>query len=108
MRKVDLKQIKQIRKKRNSEIIKRMNAGDSLQRFDSHASWFPQRPIIKKDPKAIKQLYKVDEGQIAASNKESKLCSFEISSQIMDSHQKHPSHDSNASQQSLEPATPQN
>ena len=64
MRKVGLKQIKQIRKKHNGDLIKRMHEGDSLKSFDSQSSWFPQRPIIKKDLKAIAKLYKIADKEI--------------------------------------------
>ncbi len=41
----------------NREIIDRMNSGEPLWAFDSKSSWFPPRPTIEKDPKAIGQLY---------------------------------------------------
>jgi len=34
-----------------------MKAGESLWSYDSKASWFPPRPMIEKDPEAIKRLY---------------------------------------------------
>ena len=58
MKKVDIKQINKIRRKHNSEILKRMQSGDSLKSYESSASWFPPRPVIQKDPKAIEKLYK--------------------------------------------------
>lgn len=55
-RETDDKRLKQ-RKDHNQEILKRMAAGEPLWAFDSKASWFPPRPVIQKDPKAIGQLY---------------------------------------------------
>ncbi|MBP6217022.1 MAG: hypothetical protein KA436_00380 [Oligoflexales bacterium] len=46
------------RKQYNSDLIRRMKNGDSLKSFDNSASWFPKRPVIKKDPLAIAILYK--------------------------------------------------
>jgi hypothetical protein len=47
------------RKKHNQELIRRMRNGDSLKSFDNIASWYPPRPVIKKDPKAIEMLYSI-------------------------------------------------
>ena len=46
-----------IRKARNEQLIRRMKSGEPLWSYDSKASWFPPRPIIEKDPEAIKKLY---------------------------------------------------
>ena len=73
MRKVGFKQIKQIRKKHNVDLIKRMHEGESLRSFDSHSSWFPQRPIIKKDLKAIAKLYKIADKDVEIKSDESGL-----------------------------------
>ena len=48
---------KDLRNKRNQDLIRRMNEGEVLCSFDSKDSWFPPRPIIKKDKKALKRLY---------------------------------------------------
>lgn len=45
------------RDKHNQEILDRMKSGDTLQRYTAQASWFPPRPVIKKDTKAIEILY---------------------------------------------------
>ena len=45
------------RKQRNEQLLRRMKAGEALWSYDSKASWFPPRPIIEKDPQAIKRLY---------------------------------------------------
>lgn len=73
MRKVGLKQIRHIRKKHNVDLIKRMHEGDSLRSFDSQSSWFPQRPIIKKDLKAIAKLYKIADQEVELKTDESSL-----------------------------------
>lgn len=46
-----------LRKLHNKELIERMHSGEALWSFDCKASWYPPRPVIKKDPKAINQLY---------------------------------------------------
>ena len=46
-----------LRRERNAELLRRMRNGDSLTSYDSAASWFPPRPIIEKDEKAMQQLY---------------------------------------------------
>ena len=49
---------KDIRKKHNDEILKRFKRGESLKSYDSFSSWFPPRPIIEKDKKALEILHK--------------------------------------------------
>ena len=49
--------IKDLRKKHNADILQRMKEGDTLQSYDSHDSWYPPRPIIKKDEKVLAKLY---------------------------------------------------
>ena len=46
-----------IRKRHNVELLRRMRSGEALWSFDSTASWFPPRPVIAKDPRAIFRLY---------------------------------------------------
>lgn len=46
------------RESHNREIIDRMKSGDTLQRYSTQSSWFPPRPVIKKDLRAIETLYK--------------------------------------------------
>lgn len=48
---------KNLRKERNEDVLDRLKKGDSLSSFDSYASWYPPRPIIKKDSKALGKLY---------------------------------------------------
>jgi hypothetical protein len=44
------------RKSHNEDLIRRMKAGDALQ-YNATSTWFPPRPLIKKDKKIVKQLY---------------------------------------------------
>lgn len=46
-----------LRSDRNRNLIQRMKDGEELNQFDAQASWFPPRPIIKKDKNAISKLY---------------------------------------------------
>lgn len=46
------------RKQHNKKVLKKMEKGESLSSFNSQSSWFPPRPIIKKDKKAVEKLYK--------------------------------------------------
>jgi hypothetical protein len=50
MKKVDYKT-------HNKDLIERMKKGESLLKYDTGASWYPVRPVIKKDVNAIKKLY---------------------------------------------------
>lgn len=45
------------REEHNRDILERMAAGEALWAYDSKSSWFPPRPTVTKDPKAIGQLY---------------------------------------------------
>jgi hypothetical protein len=53
----DIKTIQDSRKQHNEQLIRRMKSGEQLWSYDSKASWFPPRPMIEKDPEAIKKLY---------------------------------------------------
>ena len=57
MTKTRFNQVKTLRKERNADVIRRMQSGDQLSSFNSYSSWFPPRPIIEKDSKAVKALY---------------------------------------------------
>jgi hypothetical protein len=47
------------RQERNREICDKVKAGAYIPaKLNLQESWFPKRPIIKKDPKAIEKLYK--------------------------------------------------
>lgn len=47
------------RKLHNRKILKRMEKGETLNLYSPQSSWFPPRPIIKKDKKAVKELYRL-------------------------------------------------
>ena len=57
------KELDQLRKERNQELVQKMRAGESLSSFDSQASWFPSRPKIEKNLEAIQKLYGKDPEQ---------------------------------------------
>lgn len=46
-----------LRRQHNAELIRRMRNGEALSAFDSKASWFPPRPVIKKDEREMRRLY---------------------------------------------------
>jgi len=46
-----------LRRQHNSELIRRMRNGDSLNAIDSRASWFPPRPILQKDAREMSRVY---------------------------------------------------
>lgn len=48
---------RELRLMRNADILRRMRNGDPLNAVDSKASWFPPRPIIKKDLVEMARLY---------------------------------------------------
>lgn len=49
--------IKKQRQRHNAELIQKMRDGESLTSFDAMSSWFPPRPTIEKDKRAIEKLY---------------------------------------------------
>jgi hypothetical protein len=57
MQKVLDKKTVDARKEHNADLIRRMRNGENLYSFDSAASWYPPRPVIAKDPEAVKSLY---------------------------------------------------
>ena len=50
---------KELRRQHNLDLMRRMRGGESLNAYDSKASWFPPRPIIKKDQKEVSRVYDV-------------------------------------------------
>jgi hypothetical protein len=50
-------EIERKRQKHNKEIVERMRRGEELAEVDMMESWFPPRPIIKKDKKLMSRLY---------------------------------------------------
>lgn len=53
-------EIKKLRKLHNEKLIELMKQGFSCNFVKPESTWFPPRPIIKKDPKAIQKLYGID------------------------------------------------
>ena len=51
---------KEIRQKHNLDLLRRMRTGEALYSFDSQSSWYPPRPILEKDSKALAELYGKD------------------------------------------------
>jgi len=49
------------RQKRNAELIRKMKKGESLTSFTTDGSWFPPRPVIKKDKKLVSKLHGLEE-----------------------------------------------
>ena len=45
------------RNKRNKSIIERLMRGETLATVPQSATWFPPRPIIKKNQEALGKLY---------------------------------------------------
>ena len=45
------------RKAKNKDLIERMKKGESLALIDQKATFWPPGKIIKKDPKAVKELF---------------------------------------------------
>jgi len=56
----DIKSIEDKRLKHNQDIVRRMRQGETLSGFSSESSFFPPRPIIKKDLAVVKKLYKLE------------------------------------------------
>jgi hypothetical protein len=59
MKMMSNKKADELRRLRNASLLRRMEDGDELTSFNSNASWFPPRPIIKKNNEAIERLYGV-------------------------------------------------
>jgi hypothetical protein len=49
------------RKIENDEILRKMKTGESLTHTKPSSTWFPPRPIIKKDLKEQKRLFTEEE-----------------------------------------------
>ena len=52
--------IKNLRRERNAEVLRKLKNGDYLSSFNSYASWYPPRPIIEKSQEDINKLYGLD------------------------------------------------
>ena len=55
------KNVSELRRQHNYDLIRKMRAGDSLTSFDSRASWFPPRPVIEKDVREMARVYQSGE-----------------------------------------------
>ncbi len=53
-------EIREKRRKANEDLLRRVDAGEVTQ-GNSQASWWPDRPIIKKDVELMKKLYDNDD-----------------------------------------------
>lgn len=49
---------KDLIKESNDEVLRKMKSGESLARVPQSATWFPPRPKIVKDFKALKEIFK--------------------------------------------------
>lgn len=63
MKQMSPKNRSDIRKRHNEDLIRRMHNGEALCTFDSKDSWFPPRPIVKKDKKEVERLYGKGSGE---------------------------------------------
>ena len=64
------KTAEQKRKQHNYDLIRRMRNGDALYSFDSQQSWYPPRPIVKKDKSEMSRLYEDAEQTASAQQKQ--------------------------------------
>jgi hypothetical protein len=69
------------RKQHNLELIRRMRSGDSLCSYNSTDSWFPPRPMVKKDKDAMAKLYKQDIITLSEDEKNDKVVVFQKNKQ---------------------------
>lgn len=60
---------KETRKEHNSSVLDRFFNGESLSSFRAMDSWFPPRPVIKKNKKTLKFIFKGVEDGGRAKNK---------------------------------------
>lgn len=45
------------RKAKNDDLIRRMREGEDLKLYNASDTWFPPRPIIKKDQSLVDKLF---------------------------------------------------
>lgn len=64
--------IKEKRKNRNKDLIERLKRGESTQLIPTQMTWYPPRPIIKKDNEIVKQLYG-DTAKVIGESKKPKI-----------------------------------
>lgn len=63
-----MRNVSEIRKSHNKELLQRMRAGESLCSMDSADSWYPPRPIVAKDPLEIRRLYGENVAPLGVAN----------------------------------------
>ncbi len=51
------KNVRDLRRQHNVDLIRRMRNGEPLNSIDSKASWYPPRPVIEKDRREMARLY---------------------------------------------------
>jgi hypothetical protein len=57
---MDVKSLEDARKKKNEDLLRRMRAGEDTRLYSPQDTWFPSRPVIKKDEKLVKALFSSD------------------------------------------------
>lgn len=55
---------KELRERRNAEMIRRLKAGDTFTAVDAYDTWYPPRPINEKDMDAVCRLYGIDQSKV--------------------------------------------
>lgn len=68
-------EVEKQRQKHNKNIVERMKRGEDLVEFDEMESWFPPRPMVKKDKKLMAKLYDNKEDEKEVKRRQSKTLS---------------------------------
>jgi hypothetical protein len=55
------KEATDLRRQHNQDILRRLRSGEALMSYDSKDSWYPPRPIIKKDEREMARVYSRDD-----------------------------------------------
>ncbi len=66
------------RRLHNRKVLKKMEKGEVLSSFNNQSSWFPPRPIIQKDKKAVAKLYKGSEKLPLRNKKDQRTSSCKL------------------------------
>lgn len=56
------KKLEEERKRRNQDLIERAQRGENTALIPPQATWFPPRPLIKKDRKSMLKLFDEKDG----------------------------------------------
>jgi hypothetical protein len=67
-----------LRRQHNADLLRRMRSGDSLTTFDSKSSWFPPRPVIKKDVNEMARVYDAPAAEAQAARAEASSAGSKI------------------------------